>query len=103
MGFALLGTLRAVQVSDFIAEHLEQRPPMQTGGRQILVYKGAGYFGLDLIQNDPWLRDPTISLLRPSRATEAEFVRGMLPNDSVVRENRFGRSYWSLPGGEKQK
>jgi hypothetical protein len=102
-GMAILGALRAMQVESFISSHLEQRPPMQAGGPQVLVYKGAGYYGRDLIQNDPWLRDPTISLLRPSRDIEAAVVQHALPNGFVIRENSFGRSYWSLERGAKQQ
>ncbi|MBN8473473.1 hypothetical protein [Sulfuritalea sp.] len=101
MGLIFLGALRTIQVGDFVATHLEQRPPIQSEGRQILVYKGAGYFGLDLIQNDPWLRDPTISLLRPPRDAEDAVVRATLPGGYVVRQNGFGRSYWSRDHAEK--
>lgn len=102
-GFAVLGTLRAMQVESFMSSHLAQRPPVQDAGRQVLVYKGAGYYGPDLIQNDPWLRDRTISLLRPSPEIEAAVVHYALPNGFVIRENSFGRSYWSLEHGAIQK
>jgi hypothetical protein len=100
-GLIFLGTLRSIQVESFVAAHLEQRPPMQSAGRQVLIHKGAGYYAQDLIQNDPWLRDRTISLLRPSREIEAAVVHYALPNGFVIRENSFGRSYWSLERGER--
>ncbi len=100
-GLALLGALRTIQVEAFVSAHLLQLPPMQDAGRQVLVHRGNGYYGLDLVQNDPWLRDRTISLLRPSQEIEEAVVRAALPNGYVVKQNRFGRSYWSLDHSDR--
>ena len=100
-GFALLGALRSIQVEGFVSAHLRQLPPMQDAGRQVLVHTGNGYYGLDLVQNDPWLRDRTVSLLRPSPEIEEAAVRAALPDGYVVKQNRFGRSYWSLDHSDR--
>jgi hypothetical protein len=100
-GLAVLGALRSIQVEGFVSTHLLQRPPMQDTGPQVLVYRGNGYFGRDLVQNDPWLRGRTLSLLQPSRDVEEAAVRAALPGGYVVRQNRFGRGYSSPdPAGQ---
>jgi hypothetical protein len=48
--------LRFVQMGDFMASHLAQFPPRVEAERRVVLHNGKGFYALDLIQNDPWLR-----------------------------------------------
>ena len=54
----LMNGLRFAQVRAFIAEHLAQIPAASRGARfeVVFVHTDAGYYTIDLVQNDPFLR-----------------------------------------------
>ena len=55
--------LRFVQMGDFMASHLAQFPPRVEAERRVVLHNGKGFYALDLIQNDPWLRGEEIVFL----------------------------------------
>jgi hypothetical protein len=57
--------LRWWQIHDYISEHLARRPPHVEGARQIVFIRPDRdyYYDQDLVQNDPFLREPTVYLL----------------------------------------
>lgn len=55
--------LRFQQMNSFMADHLAQFPPRVSAGFRVVLHNHRGYFGYDLIQNDPWLRGSEIVLL----------------------------------------
>jgi hypothetical protein len=86
--------LRLFQVDEFMARHLAQRPPMQAAGKQLLFHYGAGYYDIDLIQNEPWLRARTVVLLKRKDDDDAAIAVRYLPGGYSVKRNVYGVSYF---------
>jgi len=81
--------LRFVQMGEFMNAHLAQFPPRVEAERTIVLHKGLGYYALDLIQNDPWLRGDEIILLART-AADNEKIRKLFPSAREMSENRYG-------------
>jgi hypothetical protein len=92
--FAGVG-LRAYQMHSFISEHESQVPQYEGTERriEILDIKGT-FYGGDLIQNDPWLRDNTIRMITHGAAADAQMMHENFPGMHPVYHDRFG-SIWS--------
>ncbi len=80
---------RFVQMGGFMQAHLAQFPPRVQAERSIVLFPARGYYALDLVQNDPWLRDGRIVLLARTRA-DVEAIRAHFPGAREVAENRYG-------------
>lgn len=81
--------LRFVQMGDFMSAHLAQLPPRPGTERTIVLHNGWGYYALDLIQNDPWLRGDEIILLSRTTA-DAEKIRKHFPSARKMSANSYG-------------
>lgn len=91
----VMNGLRIFQIDGFVAAHLGQRPPMHATGRQLLFHYGGGYYGEDLIQNDPWLRGRTVALLKQNAQDDASIARRYFPGGYTVERNNFGVAYFA--------
>lgn len=81
--------MRFVQMDDFMQAHLAQFPPRVEAERSIVLHNGRGYYALDLIQNDPWLRGEQVVLL--ARTPEGmEAIRRHFPDAREASANRYG-------------
>ncbi|HEV8242235.1 MAG TPA: hypothetical protein VGS57_22905 [Thermoanaerobaculia bacterium] len=91
--------LRAAQVHSFIAEHRAQLPPMPRpadGERYIcFVSLQDGFYRVDLLQNDPFLRDPVTYLASDGFARDAELVARSFPRATLSFRGSDG-SVWRL-------
>jgi len=100
-GLLMLVPLHLVQVERFIARHLAQdfpvlaqRPP---GAVEIHLLRPArGYYVRDLVQNDPFLREPVLRLVSRGPQADREMLRALFPGARLVREDRIGQ-VWLAP------
>ncbi len=101
-------TLRFYQVHDFISTQVAQMPPELEGEHQIcFIDTDFGFYRQDRVQNDPWLRDPRVTLLSSGRQRDASLVRHIDPGAKRIYDNghdtvwlvRSGPETWTL-GGE---
>jgi hypothetical protein len=92
----ILGTgLRARQMQSFIAEHERQVPQYQgTERRVVILNPTSGYYGFDLVQNDPWLRSDVIRLITHGGAQDAQMMHDHFQDMRKVYQDNFG-SVWS--------
>lgn len=81
--------MRFVQMGEFMQAHLAQFPPRVEAGRTIVLHNGRGYYALDLIQNDPWLRGETVVLLT-SRPADKKYLARCMAKKLKIYSNRYG-------------
>lgn len=97
LSLALLTTLRALQVEQFIARHLAQVPVATRGEpRVIIMDQKTGYYAWDLAQNDPLLREPVIRLISRNPELDRRMMSTLFPQYEVLAANRHG-TVWGLP------
>ena len=107
VGWALLmlmvgGTVRAVQVHDFMHSQLAQQPAYRgTEPRVILLYADFAFYGDDLVQNDPWLRNGIIRMKSLGRARDMQMLSQNFPDLHQVYVDRYG-SVWSKSSASGQ-
>jgi hypothetical protein len=87
--------LRAVQIREFIVEHQSQVPAYSgTERRVVILDTRTAFYGRDLVQNDPWLRDPATLMITHGPDADAAMMRANYPQLHRVYADRFG-SVWS--------
>jgi hypothetical protein len=92
----LANGLRAWQVAGFIAEHRTQLPPLPPEGRALcFVSLGGGSYRVDLLQNDPFLRDRVTYLASAGFDADVALVALRFPGASLHARTTSG-SAWSL-------
>jgi hypothetical protein len=86
---------RTAQIHEFISDDLAE-VPAYTGSERRVVFIDAstGYYGVDLVQNDPWLRGNVIRMLGQSTAADAAVVHQHFPEFHLVYEDIHG-TVWS--------
>ena len=95
--FSLIGGtgLRAAQMREFIVQHQSQMPAYSgTEHRVVILDTGLSFYGRDLVQNDPWLRQAAIVMITHGTAADAQMMRTHFPQLHRVYADRFG-SVWS--------
>ena len=85
------------QVGAFMRDHLAQFPVAETGvPRVVIVTRGFGYYQQDLVQNDPFLRDPVVVMLSRGRTEDehmmARYFPGLVKLSSDHRGSVWGYS-----------
>jgi hypothetical protein len=75
--------LRGMQIDRFISGHLAQLPQLPQGAtaaeRVVIVDPSYSFYGVDLVQNDPFLRGGTIMALTQGQERNAAFVQSIRP------------------------
>jgi hypothetical protein len=84
--------LRFWQIQTFIDVHLAQFPPGAEGKQSLIWKNGRGYYGNDLVQNDPWLRGDVVVFTARSQQ-EADKVLAHFPGTYAKLSNRFGDTF----------
>lgn len=84
--------LRFEQMGSFMADHLAQFPPRVPAEFRVVLHNDRGYYGHDLIQNDPWLRGSEIVLLAEGVKGRA-LVDRYFPEVVEVGSNRYGVTF----------
>lgn len=87
-----LNGLRFQQMGSFIADHLAQFPPRVSAEFRVVLHNNRGYYGHDLIQNDPWLRGSEIVLLAEDIKGRA-LVDRYFPKVVEAGSNRYGVTF----------
>jgi hypothetical protein len=92
----LVGTgLRAIQMHSFIARHDSQVPQYEGTEQQVVILNPtAAYYGVDLVQNDPWLRGKTIRMVTHGVAADEQMMRDNFSAMQRVYADKYG-SVWS--------
>lgn len=90
LSLVVLNAFRFVQMGQFMQAHLAQFPPrVEASGRKIYMHYGRGYYALDLIQNDPWMRGDEVVLLARNDA-DVERMLKYFPGTRPVAGNQYG-------------
>lgn len=93
----LLSGVRAVQVEDFIARHLAQRPAAASGEpRVVIIDPSRGFYAVDLVQNDPFLRGRTVTFITRGRAADEAMMAARFPELRLLASDARG-SVWGRP------
>lgn len=88
-----MNALRLGQVGEFMNQHLAQLPPAAEHRRAFMFIKLRGYYAADLVQNDPWLRGKTVTLIARTRDAEANLAERLIPYPREILRNEFGATY----------
>lgn len=87
--------LRAVQMREFILDHLRQVPAYAgTERRVIFIDPTFSFYGVDLVQNDPWLRGNAIRMITHGKAADETMMRAQFPAMHKVYGDEHG-AVWS--------
>jgi hypothetical protein len=94
LSFVLLNGLRLYQVDAWMDRHLAQLPELDSGRAQVcFVRPWQGYYSVDLVQNDPFLRQETIFLKSHGRETERPFMEQYFPG-AAPRSDAPDEAVW---------
>lgn len=89
--FLLAFPLRLWQVHNHIKEHLAQLPQSSKGvPGKIVLLSGTGYYAVDLVQNDPWMRGPKHVLYSQGAEKDEAMLRKYFPNCRLVNYPPYG-------------
>jgi hypothetical protein len=88
--------LRFQQMGSFMADHLAQFPPRVPAEFRVVLHNGRGYYGNDLIQNDPWLRGGEVVLVADGTSGR-ELVERHFPGVVEAGSNRYGLTFVGGP------
>ena len=85
--------LRWSQIHDYISEHLARRPPHVEGARQLVFIRPDRdyYYDQDLVQNDPFLREPTVYFLSRDPWWDQQMLRALYPRARRVYDGPRGQ------------
>lgn len=97
LSLALLTSLRALQVEQFISRHLAQLPVAASGDTKVLIIDGRnGYYGWDLVRSDPFFRDQVKVFLSRGATRDAEMMAARFPAYRLLAADRYGWA-WGIP------
>ena len=91
--------LRAWQVEDFMARDLSQVPHYAGTERRVVILDvRRSFYGADLVQNDPWLRQDEIRMFSHGTAADQQMMAQYYPQLHRVYADRYG-TVWSRASG----
>lgn len=86
---------RAWQVHGFMSSDLKQVPQYAgTEHRIVMIDSTFSFYGADLVQNDPWLRDNEIRMFSHGAEADTQMMQQNFPRVHRVYADRYG-SVWS--------
>lgn len=93
----LLLPLAGWLVGSFMSAHLAQLPSTDSGqARVMIIGRALGYYAQDLVQNDPFLRDPVIRMYSRGRALDHAMIAQHFP-DLVLLHKDLRGEVWGYP------
>jgi hypothetical protein len=96
-GVLLMLPFYAAAVHSFIGDHLAQLPVARQGRPRVtIINPGVGYYAQDLVQNDPFLRDPVIRMVTHGRKNDEAMMTRYFPHLSLLSSDYRG-SVWGYP------
>ena len=84
--------LRAWQMGSFMSGHMAQMP-LYPQGQPAIVFVGRGYYSMDLVQNDPWLRKQPWVFLSRGKVADTELAKHLLPGGCIYSDGWHGWTY----------
>ena len=97
LSLAALTPFQALQVERFVARHLSQLPGTTRGEpRVVFIDPAGGYYNWDLVQNDPFLRQPVIRLISRKPELDRAMMSSRFPEHEMLFVDRRG-AVWGLP------
>jgi hypothetical protein len=92
----VLNGVRFAQVRAFLGEHLTQLPPASPKASVDVVFvrTDAGYYSIDLVQNDPFLRGTRWILISQGRREDELWIRRIYPS-ARLRAQTAVADVWS--------
>lgn len=97
LSLAILTSLRALQVEQFIARHLAQLPAAASGEAKVLIIDGRNsYYGWDLVRSDPFFRDEVRVFLSRGAERDAAMMAARFPAYRLIASDRHGW-VWGIP------
>jgi hypothetical protein len=95
--------LRYFQVHQFIGQHLFQLPILEKNKRYVCILKtDQGYYLNDLIQNDPFLREPVILLKSVDAKKDEGMMKSMFPG-AIISKCSLSYTLWETQSGIVEK
>jgi hypothetical protein len=86
---------RGWQMQEFMAQDLNQLPHYPGTESRVVIINGTfSFYGADLVQNDPWLREKVIRMYSHGAAADARMMAEYYPNLHQVYADRYG-AVWS--------
>lgn len=82
----ILVPLSAFQVEEFMSRHLSQVPSV-AGAAVVILRADSGYYAYDLVQNDPFLRNPIIMMASRGRKADAQMLSGHFPHLKLLHSD----------------
>ncbi len=96
LSLVFLNGLRFYQVYAFVDRHLSQLPPLDPEQTQVcFIRPEEGYYSIDLLQNDPFLRKNITFLKSPGPKLETAFMEEHFPG-AVPRDDAVGTRVWLI-------
>jgi hypothetical protein len=89
--------LRALQIREYLDAHLAHRPPVVAGARQVVFIREdrTGGYQADLVQNDPFLRGPVVTMLSAGEESDTRLMRSRFPGARLWHRDARG-DVWLL-------
>lgn len=96
-GLLVMIPFYAAAVHSFIGDHLTQMPEAKHGTARVAIISPAmGYYAQDLIQNDPFLRDPVIRMVTGGLKKDDAMIAQNFPGLVLLSRDHRG-SVWGYP------
>jgi hypothetical protein len=89
-------------MQDFIARDVSQVPQYAGSERRVVILSGRhSFYGADLVQNDPWLREKEIRMYSHGAVEDEQMMTQYYPLFHRVYADRYGTvwSQTSAPSG----
>lgn len=104
LSLVLANGLRLVQVYGFVGQHLRQVPPLARAAdparpQVVFVNTAKGFYTRDMIQNDPFLRGPRITMVMGPSASADALMAARFPGYRKVSEGEWGQ-LWERAAGK---
>lgn len=97
LSIALLTSFRALQVEHFISRHLHQLPVAASGETRVVIIDAfRSYYGWDLVQNDPFLRQRVTVFISRGRERDLAMMEKSFPDYRLLSSDRRGW-VWGIP------
>jgi hypothetical protein len=86
---------RAYQLQEFISRDISQVPRYKGTERRVVILQGRfSFYGADLVQNDPWLRENEVRMYSHGAAADEQMMAQYYPELHKVYADRYG-TVWS--------
>jgi hypothetical protein len=90
------------QISEIISQHLAQLPmPKRPGNNVYFIHPQGGFYVADMVQIDPLLRDPDLSLVSHGSELDARLIRRNWPSALQIASGRAADQWYLGPQDQR--